>query len=350
MEESIPKLDTTPISASRIKTFESCSWLYYAKYTLKIPDSTNEGALKGSVIHDLFELLILPKHKNKYKSIIKKNHISGSASVDRLVKIYIKKYKLPSKQEIYDHINQMILVGLKADFYVKGAKLIKPEYEFNILNQTPRYLIRGFIDRPSKKGDEVIIDDYKTSKKKFEGEDIESNMQAIIYSIACKKIWPELTPKVRFVFLQFPEEPLLEISFTDEQLKGAEYYLESIQFKLDNFSKKQAYSNMAADKGMPSDGTFSGKLMCGFAKEAGQLKKDGSPMWHCSYKFPFKYYIVKKNGEIIKSYKKKEEIYLKDGESIEEAMYQGCPKFCNVISELPETKIEKKYTDALDDF
>jgi hypothetical protein len=73
-------------------------------------------------------------------------------------------------------------------------------------------------------------------------------------------------------------------------------------------------------------------------------------MWHCSYKFPFKYYIVKKNGEIIKSYKKKEEIYLKDGESIEEAMYQGCPKFCNVISELPETKIEKKYTDALDDF
>jgi len=350
MEESIPKLDITPISASRIKTFESCSWLYYAKYTLKVPDSTNEGALKGSVVHDIFEILILPKHKKKYKLIIKKNHISGCPSVNRLVKLYIKKYKLPDKQEIYDHINQMILVGLKTDFYVKGAKLIKPEYEFNILNQSPKYLIRGFIDRPSKKGNEVIIDDYKSSKKKFEGEDIESNMQAIIYSIACKKIWPELTPKVRFIFLQFPEDPLMEISFSEEQLRGAEHYLESIQTKLDNFSKKQAYSNLAAEKGMPADGTFSGKLMCGFAKEPGQLKKDGNPMWHCSYKFPFKYYVVKKNGQTVKSYKKKEEIVLNEGETIEEMLYQGCPKFNNALNEFPTVEVRKKNPDPFDDF
>jgi hypothetical protein len=350
MEESIPKLEMTAISASKIKTFEGCSWTYFQKYKNNVPDSTNDGALKGSVVHDLFELLILPKHKNKYKLIIKKDHISGCPTVNRFIKSRIKKYKLPKTKEIYDHINQMILVGLKADFYVKGAKLIKPEYEFNILNESPRYLIRGFIDRPSKKGNEIIIDDYKTSKKKFEGEDIDSNLQGIIYSIACKKIWPELTPKVRFVFLQFPEDPIVEISFNEDQLKGAEYYLESIQNKLESFSEKQAYSNMAADKGMPSDGTFSGKLMCGFAKEPGQLKKDGTPMWHCSYKFGFTYYIVKKDGKEIKSYKKKEDIVLKEGQVIEEAVYKGCPRYCNAIAELPETKVEKKYKDALDDF
>jgi hypothetical protein len=350
MEEAIPKLELTAISASKVKTFEGCSWTYFQKYKNNVPDSTNEGALKGSVVHDLFELLILPKHKNKYKLIIKKDHISGCPTVNRFIKNRIKKYKLPNTKEVYDHINQMILVGLKADFYVKGAKLIKPEYEFNILNESPRYLIRGFIDRPSKKGNEIIIDDYKTSKKKFEGEDIDSNLQGIIYSIACKKIWPELTPKVRFVFLQFPEDPIVEVSFNEDQLKGAEYYLESIQNRLENFSEKQAYSNMAADKGMPTDGTFSGKLMCGFAKEPGQLKKDGTPMWHCSYKFGFTYYIVKKDGKEIKSYKKKEDIVLKEGQVIEEAVYKGCPRYCNAIGELPETKIEKKYKDALDDF
>ena len=350
MEEAIPKLELTAISASKVKTFEGCSWTYFQKYKKNVPDSTNDGALKGSVVHDLFELLILSKHKNKYKLIIKKDHISGCPTVNRFIKTKIKKYKLPNTKEVYDHINQMILVGLKADFYVKGAELIKPEYEFNILNESPRYLIRGFIDRPSKKGNEIIIDDYKTSKKKFEGEDIDSNLQGIIYSIACKKIWPELTPKVRFVFLQFPEDPIVEISFNEDQLKGAEYYLESIQNRLENFSDKQAYSNMAADKGMPTDGTFSGKLMCGFAKEPGQLKKDGSPMWHCSYKFGFTYYIVKKDGKEIKSYKKKEDVVLKEGQVIEEAVYKGCPRYCSAIGELPDTKVEKKYKDALDDF
>lgn len=348
MEESIPKLEEVPISASRVKVLEGCSWQYYAKYILKVPDKTNEGALKGSVVHSIFELLILPKHEKEYKKIIKSDHINGSKSVDKLVKLYIKKNKLPSTVEIYDHINSMILVGLKADFYVKGSVLIKPEYEFNILNQKPRYLIRGFIDRPSKKGDEIIIDDYKSSKKKFEGEDISSNLQAVIYSLACKKIWPELTPKVRFIFLQFPEDPIMEVSFSEDQLNGAEYYLEAIQEKLDNFTDKVACSNLAADKGIPSDGTFSGCLMCGFAKRPNQLKKDGSPMWHCSYKFNFTYFIVQKEGKSIKSYLKREDIVLKEGEVIKEEFYNGCPRFRDHVAGVSIPKAQK--IDPLDDF
>ena len=32
----------TPLSASRIKTAESCSWLYWCKYKLNSPDKSND--------------------------------------------------------------------------------------------------------------------------------------------------------------------------------------------------------------------------------------------------------------------------------------------------------------------
>ena len=35
---------TTKLSASRIKTAQSCSWLYYCKYKLKLPDKGNDGS------------------------------------------------------------------------------------------------------------------------------------------------------------------------------------------------------------------------------------------------------------------------------------------------------------------
>ena len=245
----------------------------------------------------------------------------------------------------------MILVGLKTDFFVKGGQLVKPEYEFNILNQKPLYLIKGFIDKPFIVGDKIVIDDFKSSKKKFVGEDVESNLQALIYSLACKKIWPELIPEVRFIFLQFPEDPLVKVSFTEEQIKGLEYYLADIQKRLDNFSVKDAFSNMASSQGFPSNGEFKGKLLCGFATKPGQLKKDGSIMFACPMKWAFKYFVVKKKDKVVKSYLKKEEISLKEGEELVEMQYDGCPSYRNVLEQMPEAKkAESKVVNVIDDF
>jgi hypothetical protein len=352
MEEQIPKLDLTPISASRVKTFENCSWLYYCKYDQKIPEPTNEGALKGSVCHDVLELLILPKHSSKVKEIQKAGTIMACASVAILVRKLIKKYRLPPHVEIFNLINDMLVVALNADFKVKGGTLIKPEYEFNIVNQDPVYCIKGFIDKPFKKGKKVIIDDYKSSKKKFEGEDVDSNLQALIYSLACLKIWPELEPEVRFIFLQFPDDPIVKAKFTREQLRGLEYYLADIQKKLDSFCLDHAYKNLAANQGMPTTGEFKGRLLCGFAKEPGQLKKDGTKMWHCPMKFPFKYWAVKRNGKVIKTHLKLEDAKPKDEDVVEECYYEGCPAYRNVVSDLPDAPVRAKTTpvNVLDDF
>ncbi len=51
------------LSASRIKTLQSCTFLYWVKYHLKLPDQTNSGALRGTGTHSILEFLKKPKRK-----------------------------------------------------------------------------------------------------------------------------------------------------------------------------------------------------------------------------------------------------------------------------------------------
>ena len=65
------------LSASRLKTLETCSWSYWCNYHLKLPQQQNEGALRGTVCHLVFEMLVKKKHKKHYTLITKGDHIEG---------------------------------------------------------------------------------------------------------------------------------------------------------------------------------------------------------------------------------------------------------------------------------
>lgn len=324
MEDTLPPLEHKALSASRIKVFEDCSWLYWANYHLKVPQTQNEGAKKGNVCHTVFEVLLSPRRRKHYDAIVAAGTIRASPSITRLVQKHLNAMTIGSV-EVFEDIDKMILVGLKTEFHVPNGELIEAEFQFSIENKEPNYLIKGFIDKPVKKGKNVFIDDFKSSKQKFEGEQIKSNVQGMIYSLAATKLWPKLKPLVRFIFLRFPEEPLQEVSFSKDALAGFEHYLAAIQKKVDSFSEKDAKSNYAFDKG-EGKGGFSGRIMCGFATRRGQLKKDGKPMWHCPYKFAFNYYVIKdKVGNIIAS-SLNNDLTPKEGEVVEEVKYDGCPR------------------------
>ena len=64
------------LSASKIKTAEGCSWLYYTKYVLKLPDISNSGASRGTICHLIFELLLTDRHKKYFEDLC-----SGKAGV-----------------------------------------------------------------------------------------------------------------------------------------------------------------------------------------------------------------------------------------------------------------------------
>ena len=63
---------------------------------------------------------------------------------------------------------------------------------------------------------------------------MESNIQAMMYSLVAKKKWPKLKPVVKFVFLRFPRATIQELQFSDDALKGLELYLEEMYQKVLN--------------------------------------------------------------------------------------------------------------------
>ena len=296
------------LSASRIKTLETCSWVYWNNYHAKVPQSQNDGALRGTICHTIFELLLNKRHLKNYKRIIKKNSIDGDKGIARLVKKLSAKVKLDESN--YKLLNDMILVGLKNDFFGEGGEIVKPEYDFDITNEEPKYHIKGFIDKPIKIKKEMHIIDYKSSKYKFRGDDLEANIQAMMYSLASKKLWPKLKPIVKFLFLRFPKQPIQELIFTDEQIKGFEHYLEHINDYVNKFNEESARANFAIDN-------QKNKWMC----QVGG--------WKCPYKDPYKYYVkVNDKGEVVET---SLENNFKDikGFKVETRDYEGCPKFQN---------------------
>jgi hypothetical protein len=296
------------LSASRIKTLETCSWVYWLNYHAKVPQSQNDGALRGTICHTIFELLLNKRHLKNYKRVIKKNSIDGDEAIARLVKKLAKQVDL--KEDNYKLLNDMILVGLKNDFFGEGGEIVKPEYAFDIVNEEPKYHIKGFIDKPIKIKKEMHIIDYKSSKYKFRGDDLEANIQAMMYSLASKKLWPKLKPIVKFLFLRFPKQPIQELTFDDNQLKGFEHYLQHINEYVNNFDENSAQANFAVD-------SVKNKWMC----QVGG--------WKCPYKDPYEYYVkVNDKGEIVETSLQNNFKDIK-GFKVETRKYEGCPKFNN---------------------
>ena len=332
----------TPLSASRIKTVQSCWWLYWCKYKLNLPDKSNDGARRGSICHLVFEVLGAKGRKKYYNKILKTQDVFSIPSLKRLILKHAIKEGIGDTENV-ELMKEMIFNGLSYDFF--GSDLGKPteefsEKDFEITKDDGdiKYKIRGFIDKLFlyKNKKLAIIRDFKTSKEVFKGKDQTDNLQDLMYSLAVKNLFPEYSERVsEFLFLKFDLDPNARKSglirmkpLEEEELEGFEMQLSEIQKYLDSFSKKDAKKNYAAYQGFPTDNSFSGKLLCGFASKKGELKKDGSLKWHCPMKFDFFFYeIHDAGGNFVKSYFEEEfsERLVPEGGTYEMKYYQGCP-------------------------
>ena len=339
MKKKTKKKEHVALSASRIKTLQGCTWQYYCNYILKLPDKGNLGSQLGSISHLILECLSKKKRKKQYDKCIKHKNIYKVAPITRLVKKWFAKYDIYSKENA-DKLNKMVLQGLLYDFFGKGFG--RPTASFSELSfdleDSIGYRIRGFIDRlflyKSKKT--AVIRDYKTSKKVFDGKDASDNLQDQMYSLAVNKLFPEYKKRiVEFPFLQVMIKTGIDAvikmeNLSEDDLESFEYFLAEVQEQIDNFSKDDAKSNMAFYKDYPSDGSFSGRLLCGFDEFKGQKKKDGNDRWGCGFKWPFKYYSVKdKKGNVLRTYflddYDKIEYDDENGEKLYIEKYEGCP-------------------------
>ena len=361
--------EMTPLSASRIKTAESCSWEYYCKYILKMPDRSNHGSSRGTICHLVFECLGNPRHKKHYDQLTKGESIFDNASIEKLVLKHAKILEVDDPENL-QMIDEMIMNGLQYDFFGKARHpkgkmpdegISEKDFDIKVDKDGIRYRIRGFIDKLFLyRADLVaIIRDFKSSKETFKGKELTDNLQDLVYSLAVKHLYPEFFKRQsEFLFLKFKmdendledsEGVVLMEAKDEEELKGFEVYLTEVQRYIDNFDERTAVKNFARHQygGMiPKDKGFVGCLKCGvFCKFKGQLKKDGTKRWHCPYRFSCEYLAMvdEETNEVVKSafIDESEKLIVKQEKNpekyrLELRHYDGCPAWksdpCNTSS------------------
>jgi hypothetical protein len=312
------------LSASRIKTFLGCSWKYWSLYHLKIPNPGNQQSSRGTICHSIFELLLKKKHRRHYDQIVLNGTIKASPVISRLVHIYGKREKLNKQdskgEDNFKLIDEMILLGLRTDFFCEGRLLEVGELEIKI--ESPEFSLLGFIDKLAKCPDGTVQGwDYKSSARNSEDHSI----QALTYSLWIKRVL-RANSIIKFLFLRFPSDPIVDYSFSDLELDGFEEYIKSLYSYLDSFNESDAKKGFAYDLGYPKkEEGFCKRLACGYASYPKQRKKDGSEYFNCSAKFPFKYWHRIKDGKVIES--SKEPLVANEGEEVVEKFYSGCPKW-----------------------
>lgn len=310
------------LSPSKLKTLESCSYLYHVTYQTDFPRSTNSGSSKGSVVHYVLECLIdLKKKKRKeyVDQILNLNYVYCVPSVERLIHHHAKKLGVFNKVDL-DLINTFILVALKNDFFCQDSKDVLIEHTFSIEGE--KYQLIGFIDKLAEYEDKVVVVDYKTSKAKKTAKELEFDYQNIVYTMAAKEKFPHLPVSLKFLFLKFTTKPEQHAPpVTEEQIKGFKEYLEYIADYLEDYTFEKAVSNLAKN-------SVEKMWQCG--KGCNDVKKDGSSAWVCHAKYPKIYFALmnEKDKFVLSSFDKKElEKKLKPGYKIERRSHSGCPGF-----------------------
>lgn len=347
--------ELTKLSASRIKTAQTCSWTYWCNYKLKLPDSGNDGSSRGTICHNIFELLGT-KHKREFNKIIKDGTIWNTDIVAKQVKKEAEDLSVNDAENLA-LIDEMIVNGLRCDFFgdtedkplkAKSEQFFDLEIEKEELGI--RYAIRGYIDKLFVyKDNSVIIRDFKSSKSVFKGKDITDNLQNLIYCLAVKHLMPETEPQSEFLFLRFDLDKDLLGNYgkgyvkmdkiTPEELEGFEYQLTEFQRYLDNFDENTAKSNFAAKQDYPKDGTFGGPLACGkdgYKMSKGQpiLDNNGDPIkaFICPYRKPREYWALKDASGKLKDtafIEEKDALNIEEGDEVVKMNYEGCPHWQN---------------------
>lgn len=311
------------LSASRIKTYHTCSWTYYLTYVLGFRDfdKGNDGSKRGTICHLILEVLLNPRHQ-KYIEDVKQHGIFLVPPILRLVKKHARILGVDDDANM-SLMDTFIKVGLKSDYFCDGWDLQAPEKEFKIENEEPHYKALGYIDKHaiSLDGSKARVDDYKTSKTKFTGKDVSLNIQSLLYALALWKEGNYEEVEANFIFLKFVRQPWQRFKYDEKTIRGFEYYLADVYKYLKEFNLQKACSNFAR-----RNESFN---LCGKPHyRPGDTKPDGSPAWVCPWRLPFIFYeLVDKDGKIIKKSKEKQELLDlgKEGCIIQEKLYAGCP-------------------------
>jgi hypothetical protein len=276
-------------SASRSKEVSSCSWIFYVKEYLKVPDSVHNKTVIGSFLHAIMESIMLrtrPKRVAMFKDMLKNGaSFKMYPQFIRYAKMYDAKFGMaPYDVNELESMLEVALLGLRPHFIDVKGEFNPPEYynemEFNIKIGDAH--LKGFIDVLIVYPDRIEIQDFKSQGKVFAKEELTNNIQAAVYELAVWKMFKKPS-SVTFILLRHPptkrtpNKHLQVFGQKDETFfSGLEEYIKFGHSYMNNFGIQEATLNFKADH----DKGFCLRV-CQFRQSVDyvvELDKDGDPV------------------------------------------------------------------------
>ncbi|MBI5391859.1 PD-(D/E)XK nuclease family protein [Candidatus Woesearchaeota archaeon] len=212
-------------SAHSISMFKQCRRKYFYKYKLELPEKKGIAAINGQVVHaaleEFFNMNLEQVNELNFEEKCK-IHLFGCfskawvAAIPELKevqeeKITIRKYyedSLAMLQNFSELFIQRVKKELMSSSFQQAFNKWKPESEVYILSE--KHQIQGYIDAIHKRNGEVLILDYKTSRKADMTE--EYKRQLAIYGLLYKEKFGVAPQKVGLYFLRHNEEKFMDVN------------------------------------------------------------------------------------------------------------------------------------------
>jgi len=219
------------LSVSRLKKFEQCPKAFEMHYIQRLSGSQGVPLVFGNLCHDALEDL--------YKWVLGTEY-KGPFPKDRLMDRYQTTFESSglatlagaTSSEVFEEGRSIMNDFANRNGMIDHREHIAAEMKFEIAVGTWKFI--GYIDRldqPEPK--HIVIRDYKTNRVLFSRADCDSDLQASIYHVAARQMFPE-AEKFTFVFDMLRHNVELETFRDDDQMAAAVVYCEGLARQSEN--------------------------------------------------------------------------------------------------------------------
>lgn len=177
------------LSGSRIGTYEQCPMKYHATYEEELPRGEPHPLTNvGSGVHLMFEKATM-------------THL-GQGVCESHDPMWYKTFAMREYNvlpEHFDLVDELTANCLRWGYFRDMRFCVGAEtpVDFDLADDTK---VVGFIDRLDVRAPEATVIDLKTQKRAFTPEQLQKNWQARIYNIGARKLYPDVTGKVKVAF------------------------------------------------------------------------------------------------------------------------------------------------------
>ncbi len=243
-------------SPHSLNVFTACPRKYFYKYYMNLPETTGIAALNGNIVHSTLEDFYTFDHTTLKKEngfdllrhhLLTSFHTHWTGAIPKLKGLHLKNEEIKGYYEdslsmldnFFKKFAEQLQLAHKSTDMPAAFLQVKPETELHFHSE--KYQLQGYIDAIQKKGEEVMIIDYKTSRSDEVSE--EYRLQLAIYALLYKEKQGILPTKVGLYFLRKNTEKFLEV--TDALVQEAEnicrnVHEHTISTKIEDYPKKIA--------------------------------------------------------------------------------------------------------------